>query len=563
MVGQDIGEVPTWQLLAYVRSLTRTLQQGVSGEIVNGGPIVAFKPVTYEQLLRAGIDEPDDWLTYSGSYDGQRYSRLDQINRGNVKELKLQWVFQLPTVETVVETTPLVVNGIMYLTQPPNDVLALDARLGQLLWSYRRELPPKLAVCCGLVNRGVAILGDRVYLATLDAHLVALDARNGKVIWDVEVADHRLGYSSTAAPLAIKDKIVVGIAGGEFGIRGFLDAFGAETGARVWRFYTVPGPGEPGYETWEGDSWKTGGAPTWMTGSFDPKLNLIYWGVGNPGPVFRGDGRHGDNLYSNSVVALDADTGKLRWHFQFTPHDEHDWDSNHIPVLVDTDFHGLHSELLLLANKNAFYYVLDRRSGKFLLGRAFANQTWADGLTPEGRPVVKPDSAPAPRGNLVYPSAGGATNWWSPSYDPVTGLFYIPAAERGAIYFKKTAGELDEYERGEFFVGSASQGITGEPRQTFVSAVAATTGALKWQYKFPPRETYLNVGGVLSTAGGLIFVGDDTVFYALDAETGKELWQVQTGGRILAAPITYVSGGRQQVTIAAGRAIFSFAVGEP
>ena len=372
--------------------------------------------VSYQRLLRAEQD-PGNWLTYSASYRSHRFSRLNQINRDNVKNLRLNWVFQFRSLDKV-ETTPLVVDGIMYVTQPPNDVFALDIRTGRPFWSYKHNLPEKVNVCCGRVNRGLAILGDRLYMGTLDSHLIALDAKTGALIWDVEVADYRAGYSITVAPLAVKDKVIVGIAGGEFGIRGFLDAYDAKTGKRVWRFYTVPGPGEPGNETWEGESWKTGGAPTWVTGSFDPELNLIYWGTGNPGPDYNGEVRKGDNLYSDCVIALDADTGKLKWYFQFTPHDVHDWDATQIPVLVDAEFRGHQRKLMLWANRNAFFYLLDRETGEFLLAKAFARQTWAERIDEKGRPVRKPKTSPTSEGTLVHPAVEGGTNWYSPSYSP-------------------------------------------------------------------------------------------------------------------------------------------------
>jgi alcohol dehydrogenase (cytochrome c) len=369
--------------------------------------------VTYERIRDAESD-PGNWLTYSGQYHSQRHSPLDQIRRSNADRLRVKWAYQLHTLNEV-ETSPLVVDGIMYLTRSPSDVIALDAKTGRPFWTYEHQLDPEVNFCCGEQNRGVAILGDRLYLGTLDAHLVALDSKTGFVKWDVDVADSKAGYSKTAAPLAVKDMIVSGIAGGEFGIRGFLDAYDAETGERVWRFQTIPGEGEPGNETWEGDSWKTGGSPTWMTGSFDPELNLIYWGTGNPGPDWNGEVREGDNLYSDSVVALDADTGELKWYFQFTPHDVHDWDACQIPVLFDAEYQGRPRKLMAWGNRNAFFYLLDRETGEFLLASEFAKQTWAERIDENGRPVRLPNTFPSPEGALVYPSVNGAANWWSPT----------------------------------------------------------------------------------------------------------------------------------------------------
>ena len=339
--------------------------------------------VTFERILKA-TNEPGNWLTYSGNYAAHRFSMLDQINDGNVQKLQPLWAYQVNSLQKF-ESTPIVVDGIMYISEPPSNVTALDPRTGRPLWKYRRPMPEDVRVCCGQVNRGAAVLGDLVYVGTVDAHVVALSARTGAVMWDTTVADYRSGYSITAAPLAVRDKIVVGIAGGEYGVRGFLDAYDAKTGKRAWRFWTIPEPGDPANKSWKGDSWKTGSATTWVTGAYDPDTNLIYWGTGNPGPDWNGDVREGDNLYSDCVLALDAGTGMLKWHFQFTPHDMHDWDSTTVPVLLDGEVRGRQRKLLAFANRNAFYYLLDRESGEFLLGKPYAKQTWATGLDDRGR----------------------------------------------------------------------------------------------------------------------------------------------------------------------------------
>jgi alcohol dehydrogenase (cytochrome c) len=399
----------------------------------------------------------------------------------------------------------------------------------------------------------VAALDDQLFVGTLDSHLVALDMKTGRVRWDVEVADYRSANSITLAPLAVKDKIIVGIAGAEFGIRGFLDAYDAKTGKRVWRFWTVPAPGEPGHETWSGESWKTGGAPTWVTGSYDAESNLLYWGTGNPGPDFSGDARKGDNLYSDCLLALDADTGKLRWHFQFIPHDVNDIDANEIPVLVDAMFRGRPRKLVLFANRNGFYYILDRLTGEFLHAKQFATQTWAKGIDGRGRPIPNPASAPSPEGAPVYPDDDGAANWYSPSYSPQTGLFYQNAREQGAIYYLTEA----PYEQGKRFMGASRRPIPGEEPWGALRALDAMTGERKWEFRLqtPPWS------GVLSTAGGVVFSGDmQGNFFALDAADGNLLWRLQTGGGILANPITYMSEGKQYVTIAAGSAIIVLAV---
>ncbi len=506
--------------------------------------------VTAERLLNAE-DEPQNWLMYSGQYHSQRHSRLTQIDKDTVGGLRVKWVHQLATLADV-ETTPLVVDGVMYLTQSPSNVIALDAATGRPFWTYEHQLPETLSVCCGRQNRGVAILGDKVFVGTLDARLVALEAKSGAVVWDVEVADPRDGYSKTAAPLVVGDKIITGIAGGEYGIRGFLDAYDARTGERVWRFYTVPGEGEPGHDSWEGDSWKTGGAPTWVTGSYDPELNLIYWGTGNPGPDWNGEAREGDNLYSDSVIALDADTGELKWHFQFTPHDVHDWDATQTPILVDLEFDGRRRKLILWPNRNAFFYVLDRESGQFLRATAFARQTWAERIDEHGRPVRIPGMLPSEDGILVYPSVNGAANWWSTTFSPRTELIYVVTYDGADTYY---IGE-DEYVPGQLFVGGGAERY--EPQERYASMIRALdprTGETRWEYSLQPKT----MSGLMSTASDLVFGGSvDGYFFALDAVDGDELWRMNIGGSVKAAPISYMVDGRQYVTIAAGSAIFTF-----
>ena len=401
------------------------------------------------------------------------------------------------------------------------------------------------------VNRGVAVLDETVYVGTLDAHLVALDAKSGAVRWDVVVADNKTGHAITVAPLALEGRIIIGISGGEAGIRGFVDAYDSRTGRRLWRFWTVPGPGEPGNETWGGSSWKTGGAPTWVTGSFDPELNLLYWGTGNPAPDWNGDTRPGDNLYSCSVVALDASSGKMKWHFQFTPHDLHDWDACQTPILLDANFKGTPRKLIVTANRNAFYYVLDRATGEFLLGTAYSKQTWASGLDGEGRPILLPGKEPSVEGTLVYPSLQGATNWFSPSYSPRTKLVYVAIRQMGSYYFK---GEV-EYVPGKPFLGGGEQALGGDQSSGVIRALDVTTGERRWEFQLhsPPWA------GVLSTAGGLVFGGsNEGNFFALDDRTGKALWQFQTGGAIRANPISFSVDDRQLVAIAAGNAMIVF-----
>ena len=507
-------------------------------------------PVTSERLLNAS-EEPENWLMYSGQYNSQRHSRLTAIDKSNVGQLEVKWVKQLETLADV-ETTPLVVDGVMYLTQSPSNVIALDASTGSQFWTYEHTLPEKLALCCGRQNRGVAILGETLFLGTLDAKLIALDAKTGAVQWEAQSADPATGYSKTAAPLVIGDKVISGIAGGEYGIRGFLDAYDANTGELVWRFYTIPGEGEPHNDTWEDDSWKTGGAPTWITGAYDPDLNLVYWGTGNPGPDWNGEAREGDNLYSDSVIALDADTGELKWHFQFTPHDVHDWDATQIPILIDIEFDGRPRKLMLFPNRNAFFYVLDRVTGEFLRGTPFAMQTWAERIDENGRPIRIPGMLPNEEGVLVYPSINGAANWWSNTYSPRTELLYVVTYDGAETFF---IGE-DEYVPGELFVGGGADRYV--PQETYASMIRALdprTGDTRWEFSLQPKTQ----SGLLSTASDLVFGGSvDGYFYALDAVNGTELWRINVGGNVKAAPISYMVGTVQYVTVAAGNSILTF-----
>ena len=507
-------------------------------------------PVTSERLLSAS-EEPENWLMYSGQYNSQRHSRLTAIDKSNVDQLEVKWVKQLETLADV-ETTPLVVDGVMYLTQSPSNVIALDAATGSQFWTYEHALPEKLALCCGRQNRGVAILGETLFLGTLDAKLIALDAKTGAVQWEAQSADPATGYSKTAAPLVIGDKVISGIAGGEYGIRGFLDAYDANTGELVWRFYTIPGEGEPHNDTWEDDSWKTGGAPTWITGAYDPDLNLVYWGTGNPGPDWNGEAREGDNLYSDSVIALDADTGELKWHFQFTPHDVHDWDATQIPILIDIEFDGRPRKLMLFPNRNAFFYVLDRVTGEFLRGTPFAKQTWAERIDENGRPIRIPGMLPNEEGVLVYPSINGAANWWSNTYSPRTELLYVVTYDGAETFF---IGD-DEYVPGELFVGGGAERYV--PQETYASMIRALeprTGDTRWEFPLQPKTQ----SGLLSTASDLVFGGSvDGYFYALDAVNGTELWRINVGGNVKAAPISYMVGTVQYVTVAAGNSILTF-----
>ena len=540
----------TMPRLAALVALLVTVQPVAAQEPPSDGVGPLFSPVTWERLVNAA-DEPHNWLMYSGTLDSKRFSRLDQIHNRNVAQLELKWAHHIRQLDRA-ETTPLVVDGVMFITESPSNVTAVDAATGRPFWRYVHELPDDLRVCCGRNNRGVAILGETLYMSTLDAHLVAIDGRSGNLLWSAEVADYRAGYSKTAAPLIVKDKVVTGIAGGEFGIRGFLDAYDAKTGRREWRTHTIPGPDHPDNQTWAGDSWRTGGSPTWITGSYDPELNLVYWGTGNPGPDYNGDIRSGDNLYADSVLALDGDTGEMKWYFQFTPHDVHDWDAIQIPVLADIQFDGAPRKAMLWANRNGFYYTLDRETGEFLVGKEFARQTWAEGLDANGRPIRRPGMLPSPEGTLVSPMAGGGTNWWSPAYSPRTGLLYVSAFDGEANFFIRD----ESYSEGDRFTGGGTQ--TPLPIDNYKSAIRALdpgTGDLRWEFPITPRSR----AGVLATAGDLVFSASvDGYFFALDAVTGEELWHISLGGPVNAQPMTYAVDGQQYVTMTVGNVLYTF-----
>jgi len=436
-------------------------------------------------------------------------------------------------------------------------VVALDAKTGLQIWRYHREQKVVHPYAINPFNRGVAVLGNRVFFGTLDAALIALDARTGLPLWEVQVDDPLEGFSFTSAPLAIKDKIIIGITGGEFGLPGYVDAYDPANGKRLWRFKTVPGPGEFGNNTWLGDSWKRGGAPGWLTGSYDPDLDTLYWPIGNPGPDSDSEIRKGDNLFSDSVVALDPATGQRRWHYQFTPGDSHDWDATEDTLLVDRAFHGVNRKLLLQANRNGMFYVLDRTNGKFLLGKPFVHQTWNAGFDENGRPRIIPGTDASPEGAVVYPAGGGANNWRSPSYDPATGWMYLVFTESGQKYIR----EPTEFERGKQYWNGRSVPIPGETATSGVMAVDPETGEVKWRYKIAQASLG---AGVLATGGGLVFAaGADGNLIALNSRTGAPLWHYQTGARIGASPMSYAVDGKQFVAISAGNVLYSFALPEP
>ena len=498
---------------------------------------------------------PGDWPTYHGDIGGNRHSRLDQINISNVKSLAIRWIF--PIDHFNLEVTPVVVDGVMYVTGP-NQVFALDARSGRTVWHYQRSRSKLVTGDPAKgTNRGVAVLGDRVFLVTDDAHLLALHRVTGALLWDRPLIDEGpLGnYGNTAAPLVVNDLVVAGVAGGDMGIRGYLSAYRATTGERVWRFYTAPKPGEPKSETWRGGELERtgGGGATWMTGTYDPETRTIFWGVGNPYPAMNGDDRQGDNLYTASVVALNPDTGALKWYYQFTPHDTHDWDGEQTPLVIDRDYRGRARKLLVQANRNGFLYVFDRTNGELLLAEKFVDRlNWASGIGKDGRPVLIPGADPTREGTKACPSVLGASNWMSVAYNDATKLFYLQALEACFVYVKPP--------------GWGRKEIQLEPGQKVLRAIDLETGKRVWELpQIGPADSW---GGVLSTAGGLkCFTGKTAA---------RLLWPMRRPARICgtcrrmrqprwatrhswrASPMTFMAGGKQYIAIAAGPNILCF-----
>lgn len=524
--------------------------------------------VPYDRIVNA-TEEPENWLTYNGDYMSQRYSRLDQITPDNVTNLELKWILQ-NQVFGAWQSNPIIVDGVMYVTERPNSVMAVDASTGRVFWKFRHTPSENARVCCGANNRGVAVLDDRVFMGTLDARLIALDRINGQPLWNTEVADVNLAYSVTMAPLVVKDKIIVGVGGGEYGIRGYVAAFDAETGEQAWKTYTIPGPGELGHDSWEGDDWEHGGASVWITGSFDPELNLTYWGVGNPGPDWNAGQRPGDNLFSDSVIALDADTGELEWYFQFTPNDGYDYDAVQVPVLADMVWRGEPKKVMMWANRNGYFYVLDRVTGLFLEGKPFVTVNWSSGLDENGRPIPTPQ----PEGMPTYPGNQGGTNWYPPSYSPRTGLFYFSAWENYATIYR---AEESEYVPGQAFLGGGFSvlapspdaptiGIgrtnpinnwTDEVGYASLKAMDPQTGEAVWSY----NQYDVSDSGMLTTATDLLFTGGrEGYFHAIDARSGDLIWNVNLGGQIVMAPVTYMVDGIQYVSVISGNGLSTFAL---
>lgn len=508
--------------------------------------------VSAEDLLKQPVGA--NWTSYNGDYTGRRYSSLREINSQTITQLRAAWVFH-PQNSRRLEATPLVVRGVMYVTSA-NDVVALDARTGRQVWHYQRPVSSGLLDdAAAHKNRGVAVWQHFVYSETDDAHLLCLDARSGNLRWDVEYADKVKHYGATSAPLVVKDEVIVGTSGGDSGVRGFLAAYDAVTGKEKWRFWTIPGPGEFGFASWPGDAYLHGGATTWMPGTYDPELNTIYWTTSNPAPDFIGDPRPGDDLYTDCVLALDPDTGKLKWYFQFTPHDLYDLDANETPVLVDLETNGTMRHLLAQADRNGFYYLLDRTNGKFLHASPFVEKlTWAKGIDDSGRPILS-GRIPTSDGTTICPGISGATNWYSPSYNPETRLFYVIALENCNVFHAKP----QRFVKGETYYGTGTKLPPNEHSQKILLALSVEDGKIAWRYPQTGRGD--SWGGTLTTAGGLVFFCDDAgSFEAVDAANGHVLWHFNTGQGFSASPMTYEVDGVQYVAIAAESDVFTFSL---
>jgi len=498
-----------------------------------------------------------NWSTYNGNIGGNRFTTLGQITKANVKRVAPKWTFTVPESSSL-QGTPVVVDGVMYVTTS-NQCYALDAGSGRVIWHFRRPRTRSLiGNAAGGINRGVAVAGEKIFMVTDNAHLLALNRSDGSILWETEMADWHQNYNATSAPIVVGDMVVSGTAGGEEGVRGFISAYEQATGKRIWRTWTVPAPGEPGSETWKGRDITHGGATAWFTGVYDAETDTIFWQAGNPGPDYNGDERGGDNLYSDSILALDSKTGKLKWYYQTTPHDQWDWDTTETPLVINTTWQGQPRKLLVQGNRNGFFYILDRTNGKLLLAKQFIQElTWATGVGPDGRPIKVAGEAPTEKGTRVCPSQDGATNWYSPSYNPATGLFYMQTNEKCSIYSLRAA----EWEAGKAFLGGAEKTDPSKKSQRILRALDLQTGAVKWE--LPQQGPADSWGGTLATSTGLVFFGDNSgAFAAADAVSGKLLWSFQTNQNWKASPMAYQFDGKEYLAVAAGTNIMAFGLVE-
>ena len=515
-------------------------------------------PVTAEHLLNSPSNT-EQWLLYGGDYANHRHSPVDDITPENAARLQVAWAFPTGTSEQF-EVSPTVYDGIMYVTTSYNRIFALDAATGEIHWRYDHQQPDDLRLCCGKVNRGAAIAGDLVLMATLDAKLIAFHRLTGEIKWQLALADYADGFSATSMPLIVKDMAIIGVAGGEFGVRGFFDAYDVATGELRWRHYTIPAEGEPGIETWAGDSYKTGGGPAWTSGAYDPETDILYWTTGNPSPDWNGDLRAGDNLFSNSLLAVNPDTGERLWHFQFTPHDVWDYDGNTHIFLTDVDHDGEMVKAIVQANRNGYFYTLDRATGAFLGASQYVEQlNWAT-IDETGRPVVDPRANPTeePDFRVCPGNLGGMNGAWTGALNPDLGLAYIPVIE-SCQYFHKG---IVAFVEGQPFMGGLpiTVDVLNGTDYGHLSAVDIHTGEVRWRYKDPEPM----MAGALSTAGGVVFTGNrDGFALALDAASGELLWKFRMGGGVRSQPVAYQAGGKSYVAIGSGNdiTIAGFAAG--
>jgi len=578
MPGNNLPDTETKTLVAFLQSLktsaegvplaraTVTLAGGqtLSGPVLNHSSnemqLLADSDQHVHLLRKQGaawrpVTSQTDWPTYNGQVSGNRYSTLTQINKSNIARVAPNWIFPLVNTSPL-EGTPIVVEGILYMSSA-NECYALDAGSGRQIWHYQRKKTRGLVGnAAGGINRGPAVAGDRLFMPTDNAHIIALNRYTGKLVWDTEMADWHLNYNATGAPLTVGNLVISGVAGGDEGARGFVAAFDQATGKEVWRFWTVPLRGEPGSETWQGPGIEHPSGATWLTGTYDPQLDTLYWPTGNPGPDLNGDQRGGDNLYTSSIVALDAKTGKMRWYFQYTPHNIWDWDAQQPPVLVDTTWQGRPRKLLLHANRNGYFYVLDRTDGKLLLAKPLGRKiTWSSGIDANGRPILIAGQEPTAEGNVVCPSLLGATNWFSTSYNPTTRLYYVQTLERCGTFTKTP----QDWKAGTGYFGGSFGDAPGDQPRKILRAINIETGAPAWE--LAQTGTGDSWGGALSTASGLVFFCDDSgAFAAADAVTGKPLWQFPAHQIWKASPMTYMFDGKQYVAVASGSNLIAFGI---